>query len=103
MNVQTFKLVNGEEVVADVSHVGSDFIHADHAVVLSNMKHPESGQIIRGFGDWPALAEPGQSLRIPITAIMVMPVAAHEDLVRHFISAVTGLELPPATPKILLS
>lgn len=103
MNVQTFKVLNGEEIVADVTHVGDDFVHAQNTVVLQSMQHPETGKIVRAFGDWPALAIPGQTIRIPITALMTMPAQAHEELERQFTMNVTGLELPPATPQILLS
>lgn len=103
MNVQTLKLLNGEEIVGDLLHVGDDFIQLTNAVVLQHMIHPETGKQVRVFGDWPALAEPGQTIRIPVTAVMVMPLDAHEELVRQFTMNITGLELPPTTPKILLS
>lgn len=103
MNVLTFKVIGGEELVANVSHVGSDFITAEDVVVLQMMQHPETGKPVQAFGDWPALAKRGQEMRIPVSALLSMPVEAHEELARHYISNVTGLELPPVTPKILLS
>jgi hypothetical protein len=32
-----------------------------------------------------------------------MPLSAHEELERQFVANVTGLDLPPVQPKILLS
>jgi hypothetical protein len=32
-----------------------------------------------------------------------MPLKPHEEVERNYISNITGLELPPAQPKILLS
>ena len=105
MNVLTFKVIGGEELVANVIHIGDDFIQATDVVVLQMMQHPESGKPVQAFGDWPALAkrDTGEPLRIPVSALLTMPTEAHEELTRHYISNVTGLELPPVTPKILLS
>lgn len=102
MNVQTFKTLNGDEIVADVSSISNGVITAENVVVMQMMQHPQSGEMMRAFGDWPALAAPGQTLQIPLTALLVYPCAPHEEITRQYTANVTGLDLPPVTPKIIL-
>ena len=103
MNVKTFKVLGGEELIANVIHVGDRFVVAADVVVLQFMQHPETGKPVKAYGDYPALAKLGQDISFPITSLLTMPVDAHEELERQYVANVTGLELPPATPKILLS
>ena len=103
MEVRTVKLLNGDEVIGDLKGIFDGFLHFDNLVVLQMMQHPETGKVMRAFGDYPALAAPGQTVRIPVTSVLSMPLNAHEELERQFIANVTGLDLPPAQPKILLS
>lgn len=103
MDVVTLKLVGGEEILGQLSHINDEFVHMIQPVVMQRVQHPGTGEVIQGFGDWPALAQPSDTpRRIRLTAIAVMPLPAHEELARQYTSNVTGLELPPATPKILL-
>lgn len=103
MKVMGFKTLNGEEVICDLKEIDDDFIHAENCVVLQQMQHPETGKIIQAFGDWPAMALPKQTHLIPITALAAMPFKVHDEVEREYTKNVTGLMLPPATPKILLS
>lgn len=103
MDVRTFPLLNGQELVVSLSHIDEHFIHVETPLVFQTMRHPETGQPIHGFGEWPALGAPDDVVRIPITAVLAMPMKANEDVERAYIANTTGLELPPATPKILLS
>lgn len=103
MDVKTVKLINGEEVIGNLIRVGGDTITFENTVTVQVVKHPETGEIQRGFADWPALAKFEQTVRIPLTAVSTMPLEIHEDLEREYVSAITGMQLPPATPKILLS
>jgi hypothetical protein len=102
MNIKTFKLINGEELIADIKSLDTTHIHAENVVVLQVMAHPETGRPIQSFCNWPALAKQDQVMIIPLTAVMSYPADVHEELERQYLSSVTGLELPPATPKILL-
>lgn len=106
MDVRTFPLVSGQELVVDLIHIDDRFIHVSTPMVFQTVRHPETGQPIHGFGEWPALADPKQEdtrIRIPIASVLCMPLKPHEEVERNYISNITGLELPPATPKILLS
>jgi hypothetical protein len=107
MNVHTFPLVSGQELIVDLVHIDDRFIHVATPMVFQTVRHPETGQAIHGFGEWPALADPkaegNESIRIPIASVLCMPLVPHEEVVRNYISNITGLELPPAQPKILLS
>jgi len=106
MDVRTFPLVSGQELVVDLIHIDDKFIHVATPMVFQTVRHPETGQPIHGFGEWPALADPKQDqdrVRIPIASVLCMPLKAHEEVERNYISNITGLELPPAQPKILLS
>ena len=104
MEVVTLKLVGGEEVLGQFSHINDEFVHIIQPVVMQRVQHPSTGEIVQGFGDWPGLAQPSdEPRRIRLTAIAVLPLPAHEELTRQYIANVTGLQLPPATPKILLS
>ena len=104
MDVRTFPLVSGQELVVDLSHIDDRFIHVATPMVFQTVRHPETGQPVHGFGEWPALANPEQDdlVRIPIASVLAMPLKAHEEVERNYISNITGLELPPAQPKILL-
>ncbi len=102
MNIKTFKLINGEELLADIKSSAAGFIHAANVVVLQVMAHPETGRPVQSFCNWPALAKPDQVMIIPLAALMSYPADVHEELERQYLASVTGLELPPATPKILL-
>jgi hypothetical protein len=106
MDVRTFPLVSGQELIVDLIHIDDQFIHVQTPMVFQTVRHPETGQPIHGFGEWPALADPKadqDSIRIPIASVLCMPLIPHEEVVRSYISNITGLELPPAQPKILLS
>lgn len=102
MNVKVFKLINGEEIIANVMSIGTDRITVQNPCVLQMVQHPETKQPIQAFADWPALARHEQDVQIPITALTAFPLDAHEELERNYVSNITGLELPPVTPKILL-
>lgn len=102
MSVQTFVLSNGQEVVANVDHVGEDFIHVDDPLVLQQMIDPQTGRPLVGFAEWPALAQRGQTILVPISGLLSMPATPLEEVERSYISNTTGLSLPPAQPKILL-
>lgn len=103
MDVKTFKVVGGEELVCNIVVEHDRYIIAADVVVLQVVQNPATGEQVRAFGNWPALAKIGQEIKIPLSALLTFPVEAHEELERQYISNVTGLELPPATPKILLS
>lgn len=103
MNVVTLKLVGGEEILGQLSHIDDEFVHIIQPVVMQRIQNPTTGEIIQGFGDWPGLAQPSdEPRRIRLTAVAVMPLPAHEELARQYTANVTGLDLPPVTPKILL-
>ncbi len=102
MKVSTIKMINGEEIVGEMNVV-NDTIQIKNAVVLRQMQDPASGKVVNAFGDWPALAAPDQVVVVPVTAVCTLPLGVHEELERQYIGSITGLELPPATPKILLS
>lgn len=103
MNVQTVVLSNGQEIIGNIDHISDCFIHITNPLVLHQIRDPQTGQAVPAFAEWPALARRDQQLRIPIASVTVMPVDVHESLERDYISTTTGLSLPPAQPKILLS
>lgn len=104
MDVRTFPLVSGQELVVDLAFVHDQFIHVKSPMVFQTVRHPETGQPMHGFGEWPALfIADGSVIQIPITAVLAMPMKPHEEVERSYIANVSGLALPPATPKILLS
>ena len=102
MNIKTIKTINGDELVLDLKGIVDGCVVADTVLIMQMMQDPKTGNVVPAFGDWPALAKPGQTLRIPVTAILSMPVDAHEEVARQYTSNVTGLQLPPAAPKILM-
>ena len=103
MEVLAIKTITGEEVIGHTVHVTSEHVTMKDTVVLRGVQDPKTGEVIAGFGDWPAVGLVGQMYRIPLTALVLLPYSVHEDLERQYISNVTGMELPPVTPKILLS
>lgn len=103
MEVFAIKTIAGEEIIGHDVHINDEFIHMTDTVVLRGVQHPETGQVIPGFGDWPALGIVGQQYRIPRSSIVLMPYKINEDLERQYVSNVTGMTLPPVTPQIILS
>jgi hypothetical protein len=102
MKVFAVKTIAGEEIIGNDLHMHDDVVTMKDTVVLRGVQDPKTGEVIAGFGDWPAVGLLGQSYRIPISALVLLPYAVHEDLERQYISNVTGMELPPVAPKILL-
>lgn len=103
MDVRTLPLTSGQELVFELLTVTNGFIEVKNPMVFQTVRNPQTGEPMHGFGEWPALRAQGDDvLQIPVTAVMLMPVKAHEEVERNYIANVTGLELPPATPKILL-
>ncbi len=102
MQVLAVKTIAGEEIIGNDIHVIEGYVTMKDTVVLRGVQDPKTGEVIAGFGDWPAVGALGQTYRIPMTAIVLMPYSIHEDLERQYIANVTGMELPPVTPKIIL-
>lgn len=106
MNVCTFPLIGGQELVVDLVHIDDRFIYVMTPMVFQIVRHPQTGEPMQGFGEWPALVDPkhdmNTQIRIPVSSVLAMPLKAHEEVERSYISNVTGLDLPPATPKILI-
>lgn len=102
MQVLAVKTIAGEEIIGNDVHVNGDIVTMKDTVVLRGVQDPKTGEVIAGFGDWPAVAAIGQALRIPVSALVLLPYSVHEDLERQYISNVTGMTLPPVTPKIIL-
>lgn len=103
MEVFAIKTIAGEEVIGHSVVVTDNHVNMKDTVVLRGVQNPKTGEVIPGFGDWPAVGVLGQTYSIPLTALVLEPYKVHEDLERQYISNVTGMELPPVTPKILLS
>lgn len=103
MNVRTIKLATGDELIFSLIEVGTDVIVAEDVVILQHIQDPATGKSMMGFGDYPAIAKPKQRQEIRLSAVMIMPLEAHEELERQYLANVTGLELPPAQKKIILS
>jgi len=103
MKVFAVKTIAGEEIIGNDIFISDGVVTMKDTVVLRGVQDPKTGEVIAGFGDWPAVGLVGQSYRIPLTALVLMPYQVHEDLERQYISNVTGMTLPPVTPKILLS
>jgi len=103
MKVMALKLIGGEEIIGHEVLIDDIFVNILQPVVMQHVRHPSTSEMIQGFGDWPGLAEPScEPRRIRLSAVAVMPLPAHEELARQYISNVTGLDLPQATTKILL-
>jgi hypothetical protein len=106
MIIKCLKLIGGEEIVFD--YQGTATVEGVRCHIVQNvvafqmLRHPETGQPIEGFGEWPKLAMPGQVQHIPLTSAINMPLDANEELARHYHQSITGIQLPPVQ-KILLS
>lgn len=103
MQVLAIKTIAGEEIIGNDVNVIDGYVIMKDTVVLRGVQDPKTGEVIAGFGDWPAVGLVGQAYRLPVTALVLMPYSVHEDLERQYISNVTGMVLPPVAPKILLS
>ena len=103
MQVLAVKTIAGEEIIGNDVHAADGVITMKDTVVLRGVQDPKTGEVIAGFGDWPAVGLIGQVYRIPVTALVLLPYVIHEDLERQYVSNVTGMMLPHVAPKILLS
>lgn len=103
MEVRAVKTIAGEEIIGNSVQIIEDRVLMRDTVVLRGVQHPQTGEVIPGFGDWPAVGAVDQVYHIPISALVLMPYMVHEDLERQYISSISGLELPPVQPQILMS
>jgi hypothetical protein len=103
MDVRTIPLATGQELVVDLVFIDESFIHVNTPMVFQVLTHPQTGETKQGFGEWPALRNPEEErVRIPVSSVLAMPMKTHEEVERSYVANITGLALPPATPKILL-
>jgi hypothetical protein len=102
-DIVTVVLTTGQELVGRLIEENAMYVVLEEPMVFQQLRHPETGQIVAGMGEWPALADPkaNKRYRIPITALCLMPAVPHEEVQRQYQSSTSGLTLPPVTPKIL--
>lgn len=103
MDVRTAPLVTGQELVFELVSVGATYADVKNPMVFQMVRHPQTGQSSPAFGEWPSLfISDGTVVQIPIASLLCLPVKAHEEIERSYVANVTGLDLPPATPNIVL-
>lgn len=103
MQVVTFRLTSGEELIATLLAEQHGFLEVQSPLRIQLGQSPD-GSLQLGFAEWPEFADPNQHqlpVRIPISAVSCMPQAPYSQLEAQYTSTVTGVLVPP-TPKILV-
>lgn len=95
MDVKTFKLTNGVELVAELLGPTGTGYRIKRPLQVAPMRGP-NGETHLGFGMWVMTADADQVMELRDTAIAAGPIDAVEEVSTSYTSQVTGLALPPA-------
>lgn len=99
MNIKTFRLTSGEEIVGDlVDDVNGRLLV--NSPLRIQLGQNAQGQIQLGFAEWPEFSDDQSPVEIPHSALACFPRAAYSQIESQYSSTVTGIIVPP-TPKIL--
>lgn len=94
MNVVVFRLLTGQDVIAEQLGEVSTFLRVKRPLIAT--PYGVEGGVELGFVRMSFLMGDDDVHEIPITALSVMPVTASGELEASYIQNVTGLQL--ATP-----
>lgn len=97
MDIRLFKMVTGEEVIACIVAHSQSVITVENA---TTMRVGPNGAPF--FAPWPELAAEGQQVSFRHAALLCDPLMVHEEIERALSTAITGIQLPPTTGKILM-
>ena len=105
MDVRSFKLSTGEELVAQfVSANGVNGAVTGYVIktplVVHMMRTPEGPSL--AFGQWSMVQKQDVEITLFAHALMSEPVELLGEVADSYIQQVTGLVLPPSEKKILL-
>jgi hypothetical protein len=102
MEIKTFRLTSGEELIAELVDDQNGCLHVKNPLRIQLAQNAQ-GQVQLGFAEWPEFADPDQldPVRIPHSALACFPLKPYSQLETQYESTVTGIVLPP-TPKILV-
>ena len=94
MDVRSFKLQTGEELVAElVKETGAGYI-IKNPLVVHVMNSPQGPSL--GFAPWSMVAEAGQHIELFDTALLAKPLDLVTEVSSSYTQQVTGLILPPS-------
>jgi len=92
--IKTFKLITGEELIANIDSSDDDFITCSDVMTLQVGADPKTGQPVQGFANWPALAALGQKVKFPVKSLLTSLLEPHSELADYFRQATTGIVVP---------
>lgn len=93
MNVMSFKLVTGEELIAELDHDTVDGYAIKTPLVVMATRTPEGPRL--DFARWSLIQEEGKLIYLKEHALMALPVSVIDKIAQSYAEMVTGLILPP--------
>ena len=100
MDVRSFMLSTGQELVANVLNV-SDVVYTIKNPLIVHMMHGPDGKPQLGFAPWSMIHTDGQSIEILEHALLCRPVQIEDQVAQSYIQNTTGLILPSMGGQIL--
>jgi hypothetical protein len=103
MDVRSFKLVNGQELIADLVAVTGRGYSVKNPLVLHVLKG-QDGKEMLAFAKWSIVHKEGQPIELLDAALAAAPVAILDEISDSYIQQTSSLILPPSkAAQILLS
>lgn len=101
MDIKSFKLIDGNELIAEViSQTGLGY-RIRRPLVVAPMRGPD-GQPHLGFALWSMIVDDSQEVEIYDHALMRSPLEIEQHVAQEYIRQTSGLIVPPsATGQIL--
>ena len=100
MDVRSFMLSTGQELVANVLHV-SDGVYTIKNPLIAHMMRAPDGSPQLGFAPWSMIHLDGEHIEILEHALLCKPVAIEDQVSQSYIQNTTGLILPSMGGKLL--
>jgi len=101
MDVRSFKLINGDELIAEFISAGADTFTVRRPLVITPMRGGD-GIPRLAFSMWSMVRDFEQEMQLFSHALLDRPAAVTEDISSSYIQQVTGLLVPAAPSSQIL-
>ena len=100
MDVRSFKLTDGSELVAELINVSNDFVTIKRPLLVAPMRGPDGMHI--GFGLWSMIHETDVEIQLMSHSLLASPIKVLPQVASSYAQQVTGIALPAtATGQII--
>lgn len=95
MNVRSFKLIDGSELVAELVQVSENGECIIKRPLLVAPMRGADGMPHIGFGMWSMIQETEENITLPPHALLAAPIKVVGQVASSYTQQVTGIALPP--------